>query len=57
MEVWEFERVDVWGFERKMWKDWMCLNWGMLEWIYEESLFKFVSNVIIIRKFWFFLNV
>ena len=30
--LWGFERTDVWELERKMWREWACLDWSMLEW-------------------------
>ena len=28
-----------------------CLDWGMIEWICEDDLLKFVSDVIVEREF------
>jgi len=57
VNVWGFEGVDVWGCEKKVWKKWSCLDLGMLEWMCEKSLLEFVSDRMVVRKFWFFLNV
>ena len=27
VEVWGFEGIDVWGFERKVWRKLVCLDW------------------------------
>jgi len=56
VDVWGFEGVDVWGCEKKVWRKWGCLDCGMLGWMCEESLWEFVSDVIVVSFFFFFLK-
>ena len=47
------EGVGEWKVEGEWeWKceeSWSCLDWDMLEWMCEENLLKFVSDVIVVR--------
>jgi len=36
-----------------MWRKLVCLDWSMLEWMCEESWLKFVSDMMVVRKFCF----
>ena len=38
------------------WRKWGCLDWDMLEWMCEESLWEFVNDMMVVREFYFFLN-
>ena len=38
-DLWGGEGVDLWGLERMCEDMWGCLDWGMIEWICEDSLF------------------
>ena len=46
VESWGWVGVEVW---RKCEESWGCLDWGMLEWMCEESLLEIVSDVIVVR--------
>ena len=37
-------------------ESWGCLDLGMLEWMSEESLLKYVSDVMVVRIFWIIFN-
>ena len=52
MREWKVEGVGEWKCE----ESWGCLDWGMLEWICEESLLKYVSDVMVVRIFWIILK-
>jgi len=44
---WGFVRRVEGGLERIRGDVWGYLNWGMIEWICEDGLLKFVSDVIV----------
>ena len=53
----EFVGISGSGFTR-MWEGSVkCLIWDMLEWIYEESLLEFLSNVIVCERILNYFNV
>jgi len=49
--------VENWGCGKwKCEEIWGCLDYGMLEWICEESLLKYMNDVMVVRIFWIILN-
>ena len=47
--VGEWKVEGEWEWKWKCEESWGCLDWGMLEWMCEESLLKIVSDVIVVR--------
>ena len=58
LEVWESGKLRVWGSGsvKICEENWGCLDWGMLEGMCEESLLKYVSDVMVVRIFWIIFN-
>ena len=45
------EEVDLLGLEEMCEDMWGWLDWRMIKWIYEDDLWKFVSDVIVAKEF------
>jgi len=55
------ECVRIWGSGCvKMWEENVkrsCLDSGMLEWMCKKSLWEFVSDMMVVREFYFFFKL
>ena len=55
-DLWGWEKIDLWRLERMCENMWGCLDWGMIDEICEDTLLRFVSKVIVGKKFIIFFK-